>query len=258
MRSLTELRKVVNAVIGQYGKPQQIHVEMARDLKKSKKQRQAATEINRRNEKARAEAAGKITAEAGLADPKPLDIRRVQLAEECHWMCPYTGRSISMRSLLGPEPQFDIEHIIPFSRSMDNSFRNLTLCYVPENRSIKGNKTPWQAYHGDPEKYEAIRDRVRKFTGDNGMKAAKLQRFEMDDEQLELFLSDFRERQLNDTAYAARLAKKYLGLLYGGEIDAEQRRRVFARSGRSTSDFRKLWKLNSILNDGPSNGGGSV
>lgn len=259
MRSLTELRKVVNALVRRYGKPSCVHLELARDLKKSKKQRQAISENNRRNESARAKAAEAIIkADVGISAPSPDDIRKVLLAEECHWTCPYTGRSISMRSLLGPEPQFDIEHIVPFSRSMDNSFQNLTLCYVPENRSVKGNRTPWQAYHGDPERYQAILDRVRKFAGDRQTVAAKLRRFTMTDDELEGFLEDFRNRQLNDTAYATSLAAKYLGLLYGGVNDADGRKRVQATSGQATAYFRSLWKLNSILNDGPTSDGGAV
>ncbi|HVA01187.1 MAG TPA: type II CRISPR RNA-guided endonuclease Cas9 [Terriglobia bacterium] len=256
MRSLTELRKVVNATIRRYGKPTYVHVELARELKKSKKQRVAISENNRRNEKARADAARKIIAEAGITEPRPDDIRRFLLAEECHWMCPYTGKSISVRSLFGPEPQFDIEHILPFSRSMDNSFQNLTLCHVPENRSAKGNKTPHQAYSGDPARYEAILERVRKFGGDRQSLAAKLRRFTMGDDELEGFLDDFRSRQLNDTAYATSIAAKYLGLLFGGVIDPEGNRRVQATSGQATSSFRSLWKLNSILNDGPTTQGG--
>jgi len=258
MRSLTELRKVVNAVVQQYGRPSYVHLELARDLKKSKKQRVAISEKNRRNEKSRAEAAKKIMAEASISEPKPDDIRRFQLAEECHWMCPYTGRSISMRSLFGPEPEFDIEHIIPFSRSMDNSFQNVTLCYVPENRSVKGNKTPHQAYSGDEQRYEAILDRVRKFSGDRQTAAAKLKRFAMNGDELEAYLEDFRNRQLNDTAYATSVAAKYLGLLYGGLTDPDGNRRVQATSGQATSYFRSLWKLNSILNDGPTANGGYV
>ncbi|HKT12983.1 MAG TPA: type II CRISPR RNA-guided endonuclease Cas9, partial [Terriglobia bacterium] len=259
MRSLTELRRVVNAIIRRHGKPSFVHLELARDLKKSKKQRQAISETNRQNEKARANAFEEIIkADVGIKDPKPDDIRRFLLAEECHWMCPYTGKTISARSLFGPEPQFDLEHIIPFSQSMDNSFQNLTLCYVPENRSIKGNRTPWQAYHGNTEQYEAILDRVRKFAGDRRTVAAKLKRFAMDDEGLEGFLEDFRNRQLNDTAYATSIAAKYLGLLYGGVNDAEGRKRIQATSGQATSYFRSLWKLNSILNDGPSANGGAV
>ena len=259
MRSLTELRKVVNNIIRQYGKPTFVHLELARDLKKSKKQRQAISESNRQNEKARAKAFEEIIkAEVGIKEPKPDDIRKFLLYEECKHQCPYTGKPISMRTLFGPEPQFDIEHIIPFSLSMDNSFQNLTLCYVPENRSVKGNRTPWQAYHGNAEKFEGMLDRVRKFTGDRRRVAAKLKRFAMDDDELEGFLEDFRNRQLNDTAYASSIAAKYLGLLYGGVNDAEGRKRIQATSGQATSSFRSLWKLNSILNDGPTANGGSV
>ncbi len=257
-RSLSELRKVTNAIVRQYGKPTQIHIELARDLKKSKKQREAASENNRRNEKARAEAANRIIKDAGIKEPKPEDKRKFLLAEECRWQCPYTGKSISMAALFGPEAQFDIEHIIPFSQSMDNSFMNLTLCYVPENRSVKGNRTPYQSYSSDTAKYEPILQRVKNFAGERSTVAAKLKRFMLNDEELEAYLEEFRNRQLNDTAYATRLAKRYLGLLYGGEVDNQNRRRVFARSGRATSDFRALWKLNGILNDGPTNGGGRV
>lgn len=256
-RSLTELRKVVNAVVRQCGKPQEIRIELARDLKKSKKQRVRITETNRANEKARDDAAQKIKlGNVGITEPKRDDILKYRLAEECHWMCPYTGKSISMQSLFGGEPQFDIEHIIPFSRSMDNSFLNLTLCYVPENRSVKGNKTPHQAYSGDSQKYEDIKDRVKKFAGDRRTVSEKLKRFLMDDDELETFLSDFRDRQLNDTAYSSKLAKQYLGILYGGDVDSGNKRRVQATSGQATAYFRNLWKLNAILNDGPTTDGG--
>ena len=259
MRSLTELRKVVNSVVRRFGKPTYIRIELARDLKKSKKQRAVVSEINRRNEKARAKAAEEIVkGDVGIKEPKPEDKRRYLLAEECHWQCPYTGKTISMQALFGPEPQFDIEHIIPFSRSVDNSFQNLTLCYVPENRAAKGNRTPYEAYSGDPERHQEILDRVKRFTGERAMVSAKLKRFMMDEGDLEEFLADFRKRQLNDTAYAARLATRYVGLLYGGLADPEHQQRVFAPSGQTTAYFRNLWKLNGILNDGPSTGGGRV
>jgi CRISPR-associated endonuclease Csn1 len=259
MRSLTELRKVVNGVIRSYGKPTYVRIELARDLKKSKKRRAAVSEVNRTNEKARAKAAEEIIkGGVGIKEPKREDIRRYQLAEESHWQCPYTGKAISVQALFGPEPQFDIEHIIPFSRSMDNSFQNLTLCYVPENRSAKGNKTPHEAYSGDPDRYQAILERVRKFTGERAMVSAKLKRFTMDEDELQEFLADFRKRQLNDTAYASTLATRYVGLLYGGLADAEHLQRVFAPSGQTTAYFRNLWKLNGILNDGPSTDGGRI
>jgi CRISPR-associated endonuclease Csn1 len=259
MRSLTELRKVVNAVVRQYGKPTYIRVELARDLKKSRKQRAAISENSRRNEKSRTKAAEAIIkSEVGIRQPRPDDIRKFLLAEECRWQCPYTGETITPRTLFGPEPQFDIEHIIPFSRSMDGSFANLTLCYAPANRNVKGNRTPYQAYGGDPDNYQTVLARVKQFIGERSMSAAKLRRFMMNDEDLESFLADFRDRQLNDTAYATSLAARYLGLLYGGTNDSDGTRRIQATSGQSTHYFRSLWKLNSILNDGPTANGGYV
>ena len=59
-RGLTELRKVVNALIREYGKPERIRVEFARDLKRSRKQREDMTKQNRDNEKSRDAARRKI------------------------------------------------------------------------------------------------------------------------------------------------------------------------------------------------------
>src|SRR5690606_29140968 len=55
---------------------------------------------------------------------------------------------------------------------------------------------------------------------------------------------------LNDTRYASREAAEYLGLLYGGAIDASGKRRVQVSRGKVTADLRHAWKLNGILRDG--------
>ncbi|MGH9359661.1 MAG: type II CRISPR RNA-guided endonuclease Cas9, partial [Terriglobia bacterium] len=254
-RSLTELRKVVNAIVRQHGKPAEIHVELARELKKSRMDREGIAQAMRDNEKARKDAANRILDEAKIQNPSRDDIRRVLLADECKWICPYTGRSISMQSILGHEPQFDIEHIIPFSRSLDDSFANLTLCEQQENRDRKRNKTPYQAYSSDLERYERILERVSRFNGDRRRVARKLERFKMDDETLAAFLERFSARRLTDTAYATKLAARYLGQLYGG-ISADGNLRVRVSSGGVTSYLRGLWKLNAILKDGLTTDGG--
>lgn len=257
MRSLSELRKVVNAIIRQYGKPAEIHIELARELKKPKKAREESSEKNRENEKARREAAARIVKEARNPKPSRDDIRKVLLANECGWHCPYTGRQISMRSLVS-EPQFDFEHIIPFSRSLDDSFTNLTLCYHEENRNRKGNKTPYEAYAGDADSYAEVLARVAKFSGSGYLVAEKLRRFKMGPEELGALLGDFSARQLGDTAYASRVAAAYLGRLYGGVVDAQGRKRILTPSGQITAYLRNEWKLNGILNDGPSANGGTA
>jgi CRISPR-associated endonuclease Csn1 len=257
LRSLTELRKVVNAVIHYYGKPQEIRIELARELRKSKKQRETLTRKNRENEAARKQAAKRIDEITGDKNPSRDDIRRVLLLDECGCHCVYCGEPISGSNFLGKESQIDIDHVIPFSRSLDDSFTNLVLCHSHCNR-LKGDRTPYEAFAGEPERYERILDRVRKFSGDSRTRAEKLRRFKLNHEELTKFLEDFRNRQLNDTAYAARLAAQYLSLLYGGVADAEGRRRVYATSGQATSYLRSLWKLNSILGDGTTSNGGRI
>ncbi|MCL6481830.1 MAG: type II CRISPR RNA-guided endonuclease Cas9 [Firmicutes bacterium] len=260
MRSLTELRKIVNALIRRYGKPAEIHIELARDLRNPKWRRQELWDRMRKNEVERKRARQKILDELKQPnfEPSPEDILKVRLAEECSWRCPYTGKSISMRALVGPEPEFQIEHIIPFSRSLDNRYVNLTLCHVSENQR-KYDRTPWEAYAGDRDLYEKILDRVKQFQGRREIAQEKLRRFQMNDEELKEELNQFSERQLRDTAYASRLAQRYLGLLFGCNeqgVDANGRRRVQATSGMITAHLRDVWHLNSILNDGPTTNGG--
>jgi len=242
-RALTELRKVVNALLRRYGKPALVRVELARDMKRSRAARKDASQRNRQNERAREEAKKKILVELGNEHPSRADVEKLLLAKECGWHCPYTHEEISMATLLGPSPQFDVEHIIPFSRSLDNSFRNKTLCYHEENRTRKRNRTPVEAYAGSAQ-WDEILGRVRKFKG--SMAAAKLRQF-----QLKEIPEDFASRQLNDTRYISRLAGEYLGLLYGGRTDADGKLRVQVSSGPVTAYLRNRWGLNAILGEGP-------
>jgi len=242
-RALTELRKVVNEIIRKHGKPHSIHVELARDLKRPRKQRVEISNRNLANRKAREGAKKRILEELGDSQPSRSDIEKVLLADECNWTCPYTGKSINMRTLLGNNPQFDIEHILPMSRSLDNGYMNKTLCYHEENRTRKHNLTPFEAYSGDSERWSEIIERVRRFHGD--APAIKLRRFKMEE-----IPEDFTLRQLNDTRYASRLAADYLGLLYGGRSDSEHHQRIFVNTGGITAHLRNVWMLNSILDDG--------
>jgi CRISPR-associated endonuclease Csn1 len=245
LRVLAELRKVVNAVIREHGKPTTIRVELARDMRRSKKQRTEAWQKMRQNERDRKKAADKIAKEAGTENPSRADVEKVLLAEECGWICPYTGRAISMKDLLGQTPQFDIEHIIPFSRSLDDSFLNKTICEVKENRDHKRNRTPHEAYAGNPEKWDAIIARVRRFK--SSAAHAKLRRFQQETTE---GLEEFASRQLNDTRYATLQATDYLALLYGGLYEKDGRRFIQAGRGGTTAYLRNEWQLNTILGDG--------
>ncbi|MEO0288088.1 MAG: type II CRISPR RNA-guided endonuclease Cas9 [candidate division WOR-3 bacterium] len=249
-RTLSETRYLVNFLIKKYGKPETIKIELARELKLSNKQKEQKIKENRENRKKREDAIEKIKHDLNISEPTEDQILRYLLAEECSWHCPYTGKSININDLLGPHPLFDIEHIIPFDRSLDNSFLNKTLCYSEENRNVKHNKTPYEAYFGT-DKWEAIIERVKKFNGNARLE--KLRRFQMTPEQVEQHFENFSSQYLNDTRYASKEAKKYLGLLYGGikddGMDKNKIRRVIATSGKVTATLRNALGLNTILNE---------
>ncbi len=252
-RTLTELRKVMNALVREYGKPEEIRVELARDLKIPRDVRKELDKENRDREKLRKRAAEELLRESGIQNPSRRDIEKWLLREECGGICPYTGRSISMDDLFGPTPRFHIEHIIPFSRSLDDSFSNKTLCHDEENKR-KGNRTPWEAYGSDDEGYAQVLGRLKKFQGKFSRR--KLERFELKD--ISGLLSDFERRQLNDTRYASRLAVEYLAVLYGANgmgvvpgMDGQPGRKVIQTGkGQVTAYLRDVWEMNGILNDG--------
>ncbi len=246
VRALTEVRKVVNGLIRQYGKPEEVHIELARDLKRPRSERERRADRMRQQQQRREEAVKRIQAEGGPGKPSAGDIEWMLLAMECRSQCPYTGRPFGWASK--STGQVQIDHIIPFSRSLDDSFLNKTLCFVDENKR-KGNQTPWECYGrtGHPE-WELILDRVKHF--DSPLAWQKLRRFQMPEDEVTELISDFSSRQLNDTRYASRQAADYVAQLYGGRANQEGLR-VFVTPGEVTAHLRRLWSLEGVLGQGP-------
>ena len=241
-RALAELRHTVNALVRKHGKPGLIRVELARDLKRNAEDRENAWKSARQRESERKDAATEIIRQQGTPQAKAWEIERLLLANECKWKCPYTGEGITMSKLLDPDSPFDIEHIIPFSRCLDNSFANKTLCLADYNRHVKQNRTPFEAAGHTPE-WEAIVDRIRNFHG--VFAKEKIRRFLLQDVKTEAeFMEDFSKKDLVITQYASRLAHEYLGQLYPAD---ERRKRVQVSAGKTTAYLRSAWKLNSIL-----------
>jgi CRISPR-associated endonuclease Csn1 len=259
LRALTEMRKVVNAIIREYGKPYQIRIELARELRKNRKERESQTFDAKERQTKREKAARQLLAKNNKQNPSADDIRNVPqymidkwlLAEECHWCCPYTGEQINYEKLF-VRPEFEVEHIIPLSRCTDNSFGNKTLCHRDENQR-KGGNTPWMAYHADEDRWAQILIRVSKFA--NGPRIGehyKLRRFKLRTEEE---LDGFTKRQLTDTRYTSKLAARLLMALYGGrdtttnadedtaEFYDKVGRRIFASTGGVTHLLRDAWML---------------
>ena len=110
-------------------------------------------------------------------------------------------------------------------------YMNKTLCMARENRSVKKNNTPYEAYGANNERYLEMLARVRR------MPFGKRARFE----RKEIKTDEFVERQLNDTRYIAREVKKYVERLGGVSVEVTK--------GGVTHWLRKRWGLNRVLGD---------
>jgi CRISPR-associated endonuclease Csn1 len=244
---LNELRKVVNNIIKRYGHPSEIVVEVTRDLKLS---REKKLEIQR-EQKVKQDFNEKLVKEACdvlKLNPDTLDrSKRRDLSQKMQlWYelnpndptnrcCPYTGEQLNITKLLSNE--VEIEHILPYSRTLDDSLNNKTVCMSRANR-IKGNNTPYEAFGVNHEKgydYEAILQRASCMSKNKGKRFAKdgYERWLKEDK-------DFIARSLNDTAYLSRIAKEYLSLICPPD-------RVRAIPGRMTALLRGTFGLNQFL-----------
>jgi len=233
--AIFELRRLINEIIERYGKPDEIKIELARDLKISKTKR---AEIGREQKRLENEndRVKKMLNEIGQVISHD-NILKYKLWEECNNICPYTGTKISESQLFSADIQ--IEHINPWSRSLNDSFMNKTLCLASEN-IFKGNKTPYEFYFKEQgeKKWEEVKARALScFKNKKNYPNAysKFKQFVKKE-----YESDFISRQLNDTRYISREAKKYLSKICEN---------VMVAPGQMTANLRQKWGLNSILND---------
>ncbi len=236
---LNQLRLVVNALLRKYGHPTEVVIEIARELKQSQQQRKDALARQAENQKQNDRWRDEIRRGLGI-EPKAADLRRMRLWYElnpediANRRCPYTGEQISLTRLFSEA--VEIEHILPFSRTLDDSLNNQTVSLRRANRD-KGDRTPFEAFGTNPPgyDYEAILQRAQSMPRDKAKRFAAdgLQRWLKDD-------SDFLARALNDTAYLSRIAKEYLQLIC-------PHNRVRAIPGRLTALLRGKFGLNEIL-----------
>lgn len=238
---LNQVRVVVNALIKRYGHPSEVIVEVARDLKQSQEQRKEDNQRQAKNQKRNERLRGEAAAALQLAPERVrhADIQKLILWEELSFdpanrRCPYSGVQISAAMVLSD--QVEIEHILPFSQTLDDSLSNKTVATRQANR-IKGNRTPWDA-RADFEALgwttAAMLDRAKQ------MPKNKFYRFGEDGYKRWLREDDgFLARALNDTRYLSRVAREYLSLI------CPQATRVIP--GQMTAMLRAKFGLNDIL-----------
>ena len=236
--ALNQLQKVVNALLRRYGRPAEISIELSRELKQSKSNRLKIFQESKENKKTNDRVVAELKA-LGISRPNGWDIKKYKLWEELGRdgiarRCVYCGKTISATQLLSSN--VEIEHILPFSRTLMNSLGNLTVAHKQCN-AIKGNRTPEEAFASNPNgfNYSAIIERtsVLPRSKRNKFLQGALEDFNRGE--------DFIDRQLTDNAYLSRKAKEYLGYICPDN-------KVWAITGRHTSTLRSRWDLNVLLN----------
>ena len=246
---LNQVRVVVNALIRRYGRPAEVVVELARDLKQSREQKQEAQKKQADNQRRNARIRERVAETLGISTERvrASDIQKWILWEELSFdvadrRCPYSGAQISAAMLLSE--QVEIEHILPFSQTLDDSLNNRTVAMRQANR-IKRNRTPWAAradFEAQGWSYEGILQRAER------MPLRKRYRFAHDGYERWLGEDkDFLARALNDTRYLSRVAAEYLRLVCPGSAT-----RVIP--GQMTAMLRAKFGLNDVLGlDGEKN-----
>ena len=236
---LNQMVNVINEIIKTYGKPDEIRIEMARELKKSQEERELLEAAIRKNTTESEKLRKELEEEFGIQHVTKNDILRYKLYNELKlngYKTLYSNTYIPREELFSK--RFDIEHIIPQSRLFDDSFSNKTL-EVRDINIEKGNKT---AYDFVAEKYDEqgladYESRVEELFNNKVISRTKRNNLLMKESEIP---SDFLERDLRDSQYIARKAR---------EILEEIVPFVVTTTGAVTSRLREDWQLVNIMQE---------
>lgn len=234
IRSLTQTRKVINSIIKKYGTPKIINIETARELAKSKKERNDITK-NNLEKQAENEKIKNYLVELGLfPDINKIssnDLLKYKLWKEQNEFCGYSMKKINIEELF-QNNVVQIDHILPYSRTYNDNYLNKTLVYTKENQE-KGNRTPYE-WFGKTTKWDEYEAYINNLAISQKKKDNYLlKKLDFDTER------EMREQNLNDTKYISRelssLIKAYLNV-----------EKVNMYPGAITSKLRARWGFNRL------------
>lgn len=238
---LNQMVNIVNAIINDknLGRPDEIRIELARELKKSAKERAEMLKIisNSTNENERIRKI--LQEEFKISKVTRNDIIRYKLWEELapngyHTL--YTNEYIPKEKIFSKE--FDIEHIIPQAKLFDDSFSNKTLAKRDINIE-KANDTAYDYLRNKLSKgeFEQYLLRIEKLKNEGKISRTKFNKLKMKGEDIP---DGFIDRDLRNSQYIARKAKEILQNIV---------KYVNTTTGTVTSKLRKDWQLIDIMKE---------
>jgi CRISPR-associated endonuclease Csn1 len=240
---LFQLRKVVNLLVKEKGLPDEVVIETIKEIKANKERRQEIIDEQDANQKERENTEKEIRERRGWGDDVEVsgtDILKYRLWKQQDEYCPYSCTKIPPTTLFTRDTEMD--HILPYSMSLDNAMDNKVVCFSSANQD-KGQNTPISWLGETSERWQKIFDAYNH--GAFGFSEGKWERFCTRNEDIaDKYMS---RRLLQDAAYIAREVREYLYRLYPAD---KAKQKVRTTKGGITAELRNLWSLNAILRDG--------
>lgn len=239
-RALNQARKLINAIVREYGPPKAVHIEMARDLSKPFDERKKIERQQKEFQDKKQQAAESFIDEIGRR-PGGNELLKMRLYHEQDSQCPYCQKALDIHRLYDARDVYaQIDHALPFSRSFDDSLSNKVLVHSQCNQN-KGNRTPFEFFGEHPEctAWQHFLAWVHANPKIPQTKRNRLLRMNFGDSEAR----EFRDRNLNDTRYIARELKQMIERHLQWHSQAEGKERCVVLSGQLTSLLRARWGL---------------
>lgn len=233
-RALAQTRKVINAVIAKHGQLDKVHIELTREIKKSHSDRQKIKKRQNEYQERKEKVVAKFVERYGR-EPKGKELLKFRLWEEQDGYCFYHDTRMDISRLL-EEGYVEVDHILPFSRSLDDSMSNKILCFSSENQNKK-NQTPFEYFTNigrDWHRFEEIVKMSQRLSYSKKLKLLK-KNFDENSENA------FKERNKNDTSFMSKFIKNFIE--NNLELTAKGSQKVFTRNGALTSLLRHNWGI---------------
>ena len=247
LRALNQARKVVNALIKEYGSPHEVHIEMARDLSRPFDERNKIDKLQKEFQ-AEKEKGLEHFISVVKREPKRDELLKMRLFRQQLDQCPYCQRELDIHRMFGNSDDMyaQVDHVLPWSRSFDDSMNNKVVVHTKCNQD-KGNRTPFE-YLGGKDNSEPWQQFVAFVEDKKAYRQAKRNRLLKKDFG-EKEAESFRERNLNDTRYICRFFKNYVEQYLQLHTESKTKRCVVL-SGSLTSLLRVRWGLTKVRGEG--------
>ncbi|NQX80397.1 MAG: type II CRISPR RNA-guided endonuclease Cas9 [Flavobacteriaceae bacterium] len=236
---LNQMVNVVNELQSEYGKVDEVRIEMARELKKSAKERKEATEGIASSQKINDSARDVLRKYPfNLANPTRNDIIKYRLYEELSfngYKTLYTNKKVDKEMLFSKN--IEIEHIIPKARLFDDSFSNKTLAFS----DVNGEKADTTAIDFIENKRTSTineyKARIEDAIKGKHISKTKYTKLLMKESEIP---DGFIDRELRNTQYIAKKAKEML---------EEVVRTVNTTTGIITDRLRNDWDIINVMKE---------